>query len=145
VTRGELGDTLALLNACLNASSGILVFIGRRMIVGDRTKRERHKKVMLAAVLASATFLVSYVTRVLLTGTHVDPHTGALHAIYLTILSTHMVLAMVVVPLVLVTLVRGLRERFAAHVKIAKFTYPIWLYVSVTGVLVYVILYRIPA
>jgi len=145
VTRGEIGDALALLNACLNASSGLLVFVGRRLIVADRTKRARHKKMMIAAVATSATFLVSYVTRVLLTGTHVDPHTGALHALYLTILSTHMVLAIAVVPLVLVTLFRGLRERFPAHVKIAKVTYPIWLYVSVTGVLVYVILYRVPA
>lgn len=145
MTRGEIGDALALVNACLNATTGILVFVGRRMIVADRTRRERHKKVMIAAVVTSATFLASYLTRVFLTGTHADPHSGALHVLYLAILSSHMLLAMAVVPLVLVTLFRGLRSRFPAHVKIAKLTYPIWLYVSVTGVLVYVILYRIPA
>jgi len=100
---------------------------------------------MIAAVVASATFLVSYLTRVWLTGTHADPHTGAVHALYLLILGTHMVLAVVVVPLVLITLARGLRDRITSHRKIAKYTYPIWLYVSVTGVLVYAILYHLPA
>jgi uncharacterized membrane protein YozB (DUF420 family) len=143
VTRGELGDTLALVNATLNATSGILVFVGRRFIKAG--KRETHRKLMIAAVVASATFLVSYLTRVWLTGTHADPHTGAVHALYLLILGTHMVLAMVVVPLVLITLARGLRDRITSHRKIAKYTYPIWLYVSVTGVLVYAILYHLPA
>jgi putative membrane protein len=142
VTATEVGDGLALVNAALNATSGALVFAGRRKI--KRGDRAGHKRLMIAAVAASGLFLTSYLTRVMLTGTHVDPHTGLLHVVYLAILSTHMLLAMVVVPLVLVTLVRGLRERFTAHRKIAKYTYPIWLYVSITGVLVYVILYRVP-
>jgi putative membrane protein len=100
---------------------------------------------MIGAVVASAVFLTSYLTRVALTGTHVDPHVGFVHVLYLAILGTHMTLAIVVVPLVLVTLARGLRERFAAHRAIARYTYPIWLYVSVTGVLVYLVLYHVPA
>ena len=140
MTRAELGDTLALVNAMLNGTSGLLVFIGRRFIKAG--KRETHKKLMIAAVATSATFLASYLTRVALTGTHEDPHKGIVHALYLAILLSHMLLAMAVVPLVLVTLFRGLKERIAAHRKIAKYTYPIWLYVSVTGVLVYVILYH---
>ncbi len=142
MTRAELGDDLAFVNAMLNATSGVLVFTGRRLIKAGR--RDTHKKAMIGAVVASAVFLASYLTRVALTGTHVDPHSGVVHAVYLAILGSHMILAMVVVPLVLVTLVRGLRERFAAHRKVAQYTYPIWLYVSVTGVLVYVVLYHVP-
>ncbi len=142
MTREALGDSLAFVNALLNATSGVCVFAGRRMIAAGR--RETHKKLMLAAVTSSTVFLVSYVTRVILTGTHVDPHHGALHAIYMVILSTHMMLAMALVPFVLVTLARGLKGRFALHKSIAKYTYPMWMYVSVTGVLVYVILYHVP-
>jgi putative membrane protein len=143
VTRAEIGDSLAMVNAMLNATSGVLVFVGRRYIKAGQ--RETHKKVMIGAVVASGTFLVSYLVRVWLTGTHADPHTGVVHALYLAILGTHMLLAITLVPFVLITLVRGLRERFGAHRKIAKYTYPMWLYVSVTGVLVYAILYHLPA
>ena len=142
MTRESIGDTLALVNAALNATSGVLVFVGRRMIAAHR--RETHKKLMIGAVACSALFLASYVTRVALTGTHVDPHHGALHAFYIAILSTHMMLAMALVPFVLVTLSRGLKDRIPAHRAIAKYTYPMWMYVSVTGVLVYVILYHVP-
>ncbi|HEY8079163.1 MAG TPA: DUF420 domain-containing protein [Labilithrix sp.] len=129
------------MNALLNATSGLCVFVGRRMIAAGR--RETHKKLMIAAVTASSVFLVSYVTRVILTGTHVDPHHGALHALYMLILSTHMMLAMALVPFVLVTLSRGLKGRFPQHRAIAKYTYPMWIYVSVTGVIVYVVLYHL--
>jgi putative membrane protein len=141
VTRAALGDSLALVNAMLNATSGMLVFAGRRMIKAGR--RATHKKMMIGAVVASSLFLASYLTRVGLTGTHVDPHHGVLHAVYLAILSSHMMLAIALVPFVLVTLVRGLKERFAPHRAIARITYPMWLYVSITGVLVYAILYHL--
>jgi uncharacterized membrane protein YozB (DUF420 family) len=142
VSRAELGDALALVNACLNATSGVLLVMGRRAIKAGR--RETHKKIMLATVGTSAVFLACYLTRVALTGTHADPHTGALHAIYLAILGTHMILAMTVPVFAIVLVVLGYRERFTKHRRIARVAFPIWLYVSVTGVLVYVILYRVP-
>ncbi len=142
MTRAELGDTLALVNAMLNATSGILLVLGRRAIKAG--KRETHKRLMLATVGTSAVFLTSYLTRVALTGTHADPHHGAVHAIYLVILLTHMTLASAVPVLAIILLVRAYRERFAAHRKLARYTYPIWLYVSVTGVIVYVMLYHLP-
>ena len=84
MTRGEFGDHLALVNAMLNATSGMLVLVGRRAIAAG--KRATHKRLMIGAVVASGVFLLSYLTRVMLTGTHVDPHRGALHAIYIAIL-----------------------------------------------------------
>lgn len=142
MTRGEIGDHLALVNAMLNATSGVLVVSGRRAIKAG--KRETHKRLMLAAVVTSAVFLASYLTRVALTGTHVDPHKGAIHAIYLVVLGSHMLLAMAVPVLVIVVLVRAYRERLAEHRALARYTYPIWLYVSVTGVIVYAMLYHLP-
>jgi putative membrane protein len=138
-----LGDSLAFVNAMLNATSGVLLVVARRAI--KRGERDLHKRLMLSAVAVSGAFLVSYLTRVALTGTHADPHTGALHAFYLAVLATHMLLAMAVVPLALGSLWLGLRGRFAAHKKLVKWTYPVWLYVSVTGVVVYVVLYHVPA
>lgn len=142
MTRGELGDSLAFMNALLNASSGILVFLGRAAI--KRGDRARHRQLMLTAVSTSAIFLVTYVTRVILTGTHADPHHGIVHTVYLFVLTSHMFLAMMVLPLVIVLLVRALKGQFARHRKLARYTYPIWLYVSVTGVIVYVMLYHLP-
>jgi putative membrane protein len=143
MTRASLGDTLALVNALLNASSGVILVVARRAI--RRGDRARHKRLMLSAVSVSALFLASYLARVALTGTHADPHTGAVHAFYLTVLVSHMLLAMLVVPLVLGALWLGLRGRFATHKKLVRYTFPIWLYVSVTGVVVYVVLYHVPA
>jgi putative membrane protein len=82
---------------------------------------------------------------VALTGTHVDPHHGFVHAAYLAILGSHMLLAMLVVPLVLVALVFAWRRRFDKHRAVARWTFPVWLYVSVTGVVVYAMLYHLPA
>jgi putative membrane protein len=141
VTRGELGDTLALVNACLNATSAVLLVTARMAI--RRGARARHRALMLTALGTSALFLCSYLTRVALTGTHADPHTGIVHVLYLTVLGSHMLLAMAVPPLALVVLWRALKERFARHKQLARITYPIWLYVSVTGVVVYVMLYHL--
>jgi putative membrane protein len=115
--------------------------LGRRAIKAG--KRETHKRFMLATVGVSAVFLTSYLTRVALTGTHVDPHRGAIHVLYLVILLTHMTLAAAVPFLAIILLVRAFREQFAAHRKLARYTDPIWLYVSVTGVIVYVMLYHL--
>jgi uncharacterized membrane protein YozB (DUF420 family) len=142
MTRGELGDTLALVNACLNGTSAVFLLAGRWAIA--RGYRTRHRNYMLAAFGTSALFLTTYLTRVALTGTHKDPHVGFVHGLYLAILGTHMVLAIAVVPLVLRALYLAYKQRFDAHRRVARVTFPVWLYVSVTGVLVYVILYRVP-
>jgi putative membrane protein len=143
VTHAELGDSLAALNAVLNGTAAVLLLSGRVAIARKRT--QVHRALMLSAFVVSALFLCSYLTRVALTGTHLDPHHGWLHAAYLAILGTHMILAMCVVPLVVTALVFAWRKRFARHRAVARWTFPIWLYVSVTGVVVYVVLYRVPA
>ncbi|MFO0677878.1 MAG: DUF420 domain-containing protein [Polyangiaceae bacterium] len=142
MTTSEIGDSLALVNAFLNGTSATLIVAGR-LAIAQRNKNV-HRALMLGAFATSALFLASYLTRVALTGTHADPHTGALHTIYLAILITHMILAIAVVPMIFRTLFLAWKGRFADHKKAARWTFPVWLYVSVTGVLVYVILYRIP-
>ena len=134
-----LETTLPAVNAGLNTLAALLVVAG--WVAIRRGRRDVHRKLMLAAVGASALFLASYVTRMLLTGVHRFPGTGTLKAVYLAVLGSHTILAAIVAPLVLVTLALGLRSRFAVHRKVARATAPIWLYVSVTGVAVYVLLY----
>lgn len=143
MTREQIGDTLALVNAILNASSAVLIVMGRIAIAKKVVKV--HRAAMIGAFLTSALFLCSYLTRVAMTGTHADPHSGPLHVFYIGMLISHMILAVAVVPLVLRTLWLARGRRFPEHRAIARITFPIWLYVSVTGVLVYVILYRVPA
>jgi putative membrane protein len=138
-----IGESLALLNAVLNGTSASLLLTGRVAVAQKRVKM--HRGLMIAAFTTSTIFLASYLTRFALTGAHKDPHTGWFHLAYLIVLLTHMFLAMAVVPLVLRTLWLAYKKRFEAHRKIAKFTFPVWLYVSVTGVLVYVMLYVVPA
>ena len=138
-----IGDTLAGVNATLNGTCAVLLLSGRVAIARRRVRT--HRAFMVAAFVASCVFLVSYLTRVALTGTHKDPHTGLVHVTYLFVLFTHMTLAMVVVPLVLRSLWLAYKARFAAHARIARLTFPVWLYVSVTGVVVYLMLYVLPA
>jgi putative membrane protein len=134
-----LADALPSVNAALNATSAVLVLGGFAAIRAGR--RELHRRLMLAGVTASGLFLVSYLTRVALTGTHRFPAEGALRAAYLAILGSHTLLAAAAAPLVLFTLSLSLRSRFAQHRRVARWTLPIWMYVSVTGVVVYVMLY----
>lgn len=136
-----LADLLPPLNATLNATSATLAVLGFAAI--RRGDVRRHRALMLAALLTSAAFLVSYLARVALTGTHRFPGDGALRTAYLLVLGTHTVLAALAAPLVLRTAFLALRERFPAHRRIARATLPVWLYVSVTGVLVYVMLYHL--
>ncbi|MBI5070205.1 MAG: DUF420 domain-containing protein [Deltaproteobacteria bacterium] len=127
------------LNAALNGLSALLLLAGWRAIrAGDR---ERHRRRMLAAFGVSCAFLVSYLTRVALTGTHRFPGTGWLRAGYLALLFSHTLLAAACLPLVLGSLSYALRGQFPSHRRVARWTLPAWLYVSVTGVLVYVVLY----
>jgi len=142
MTNAEIGDTLALANAALNGTSAVLLLAGRVAIAQRRIRT--HRGLMLAAFVVSSVFLASYLTRVALTGTHADPHHGWLHAAYLAILGSHMILAMTVVPMVMRSLYLAYRKRFVEHRRIARLTFPVWLYVSVTGVIVYVVLYRVP-
>jgi putative membrane protein len=137
----SLGDALPAVNAILNATSAVLLALGFRAIrAGDRP---RHRALMLAAVGTSTLFLASYLTRVALTGTHRFPGGGALKAVYLAVLGSHTLLAAIAAPLVVLTLALALRARFPSHRRLARWTLPIWLYVSVTGVLVYVMLYHL--
>jgi putative membrane protein len=133
-------EDLPALNASLNALSGILLVIGYAFI---RTRRvEMHRRCMLAAFATSSLFLVSYLVYHAQVGSVPFTREGFVRPVYFTILVTHVVLAALVVPLAVVTLSRGLQGRYDQHIRIARWTFPIWLYVSVTGVLVYVLLYQ---
>jgi len=137
----SLGQVLPPVNAALNATSAGLLLLGWRAIRSGR--RERHRALMLSALGTSVLFLAGYLTRVALTGTHRFPGTGALRAAYLALLGSHTVLAAATVPLVLRALWLAWHGRFEAHRGIARIAFPVWLYVSVTGVLVYLVLYQV--
>jgi uncharacterized membrane protein YozB (DUF420 family) len=129
------------LNAVLNGTSAVLV--GSGIVLIKRGHREAHKRAMIAAFITSSLFLISYL--------YYHAHVGSVHfqghgwsrPVYFSILLTHTVLAAVIVPFVLVTLTRGLRGRYEKHIRSARWTYPMWLYVSITGVVIYLMLYRI--
>jgi len=131
---------LPALNAALNATATVLLVTGWALIRAKRV--EQHRRCMLAAVAVSALFLASYLTYHYQVGSVPFTRQGIVRPIYFTILLTHVVLAFVTLPLAIVTLTRGLNGRVAQHRAIARWTMPIWLYVSVTGVLVYVLLYQ---
>ena len=132
---------LPTVNATLNATSGILLVLGYRQI--RRGNRERHRRLMLAAFSCSVLFLISYLTYHAQVGSVRFQGTGAIRTIYLSILLTHTVLAAAVPFLAAVTLYRAWREDFARHRRLARITLPIWLYVSVTGVVIYWMLYHL--
>ena len=131
---------LPALNALLNATSAVLIAVGWVLI--RRGHRLAHKRVMLAALTSSALFLVSYLTYHAQVGSVRFQGQGPIRTVYFTILLTHTILAVVIVPLVLITVTHGLRERFDRHRRIARVTLPLWAYVSVTGVVIYWMLYR---
>jgi uncharacterized membrane protein YozB (DUF420 family) len=131
---------LPSVNAILNLTAAILLIWGYVLI--RRKQVQTHRKVMLSAFAVSSAFLVCYLIYHAQVGSVRYQKTGALRAIYLSILATHTVLAAAVPPLAIITLNRGLRARFDKHRRIARWTLPIWLYVSVTGVVVYMMLYR---
>lgn len=129
------------LNAVLNLSSFVLLLGGYYFI--RRKRVTAHLSCMLAALGVSILFLVSYLTYHYNYGSVRFQGEGVVRTIYLVILLTHAVLAAVIVPLIIVTLRRALRGDFGRHRKIARWTYPLWLYVSITGVIVYLMLYRL--
>lgn len=129
------------INAVLNGTSAVLLVIGRGYI--KRGRMAAHRAVMLTALASSTLFLSSYL--------YYHWHVGSVHfqgqgfwrPVYFTILISHTLLAITIVPMVIITLSRALRERFDRHRAIARWTYPLWLYVSVTGVVVYFMLYQL--
>ena len=141
MTAQTLGDLLAPLNAALNLASALcllggLWFIRRRNVGGHRTA-------MAAAVASSVLFLAFYLFRFSLTGTHRFAGVGLAKVFYLGILFSHMVLAILLGPLVLRLLLLVWRRRFHAHGRLARWVLPIWVYVSLTGLLVYLLLYHV--
>lgn len=138
--RSQIGDILAMVNASLNATSALALASGYVFI--RRRQARLHRRAMVTALSASALFLVFYLTRVAFTGTHEFAGEGAAKVAYLTILFSHMVLAVVVVPLVLRLLWLLRKRRFHDHARLARWTFPIWAYVSVTGLVVYLMLYQ---
>ena len=132
---------LPTLNAVLNTLSAFFLVSGYRSIRQRRIAA--HKRYMLAAIGTSSLFLVSYLTYHYHAGSKHFPGQGAIRAVYFSILISHTVLAAAIVPLVLMTLRRALRGEFQRHAHLARRTLPLWLYVSVTGVVVYWMLYRL--
>ena len=132
---------LPALNATLNGVATVFLVAGYAFI--RARKLAAHRASMLAAVTASALFLASYVVYHANAGSKPFQGTGPVRMVYFAILMTHIVLAAAIVPMVLMTLARALRQRFDLHAVIARWTFPIWLYVSVTGVVIYVMLYRL--
>jgi len=129
------------LNASLNGASAILITTGRALI--RRQKVRLHRACMITAVVTSSLFLVSYLYYHAHVGSVHFPGQGWIRPVYFAILISHTFLAAVVVPMILFSLSYGLRGRFDRHRRIARWTYPVWLYVSVTGVVVYIMLYQI--
>ena len=131
------------INATLNGASACLLLLGRALIA--RKRIAQHRAVMLTALGTSTLFLVSYL--------YYHAHVGSVHfrgqgwlrPLYFTILISHTILAAAIVPLVLITLNRALKARFPAHRSIARWTFPLWLYVSITGVVIYLMLYHLYA
>ena len=137
------GDRLASLNAFLNAFSACALFAGYLAIRARNIRR--HRAFMITALVASALFLASYLARLALTGVHRFPLEGPVRTAYYLLLGSHTILAVVALPFVLRTIwLSAVRRSFEKHRRIAVWTFPIWAYVSVTGVLVYLMLYHLP-
>ncbi len=142
----ELADHLAAVNATLNALSGLLLVVGWRIIKSGRNdpaKRTAHRNVMLGAFGVSGVFLLCYLARVALSGTHPYPPEAPGRLFYLVMLASHVILAATVPFLAIGAIWLGWKQRWAQHVKVVKIALPVWLYVSVTGVGVYLMLYQL--
>jgi putative membrane protein len=137
----EFVSYLPHLNACLNTTSALLLFTGYRFIRARNVVA--HRACQIAALAISILFLASYLTYHFNHGATRFQGTGLVRPFYFTILTTHTILAIVIVPLVILTFYRAFRGDFVRHRKIARITLPLWLYVSITGVVIYVMLYRL--
>lgn len=136
-----IGNLLAPLNALLNLTSTICLLAGYRFI--KKKKTLQHRRAMLGAVGASGLFLVFYLLRLALTGTHRFAGEGLAKAAYFGLLFSHMILAAVLVPLVPTLLVLAWKGSFQGHARLARWTFPLWMYISVSGLLVYILLYHV--
>lgn len=132
---------LPILNAMLNGASGILLLVGHRFI--NTNRRNLHKRTMLSVLMTSFLFLVWSSVYHYFHGSEHFRGQGIVRPLYFLILGSHTILAAAIVPLALLTVTRGLKGDFLRHKGIAKWTYPIWLYVSVTGVVIYLMLYQL--
>ena len=132
---------LPSVNAALNFTAAVLLVWGYTLI--RRKRVQTHRKVMIAAFATSSLFLICYIVYHAQVGSVHFPKTGPIRAVYFSILTSHTLLALTVPVLAIITLNRGLRARYDKHRKIARWTLPIWLYVSVTGVVVYLMLYHL--
>ena len=130
-----------IINATLNGTSALLLLVGHNFI--KRGRIAEHRAVMISAVVTSCLFLISYLYYHFHVGSVRFQGQGWSRPIYFSILISHTLLAIAIVPLVIITLTRALRERFDRHAAIARWTYPLWLYVSVTGVVIYFMLYHL--
>jgi uncharacterized membrane protein YozB (DUF420 family) len=128
------------LNAALNGTCAVLLILGRIAIA--RREIDRHRKLMVGAFATSTVFLISYLIRFATSGSHKYPGDGLDKIFYLVVLFSHMVLAVVLVPLVIRALLFALRGQYDRHMRVVKWGWPIWMYVSVTGVIVYFMLYH---
>jgi uncharacterized membrane protein YozB (DUF420 family) len=137
----EFISYLPHVNACLNGTSALLLFTGYTFIKSRNVTA--HRTCQVAALVVSLLFLASYLTYHFHHGATRFQGTGVVRPIYFTILTTHTILAIVIVPLVVLTFYRAFRNDFTRHRRIARITLPLWLYVSVTGVIVYLMLYQI--
>ena len=136
-------DVLPALNASLNGATACLITTGFVMIKRGNVKV--HKRCMITACLLSVIFLASYITYHFGGGGFTRyPSVGVMRMLYISILTSHTILAVITLPLVIITVILALRQKFEKHKKLARWTFPIWLYVSVTGVIIYLMLYQLP-
>ncbi len=131
---------LPALNATLNALSFVFLVTGYAFI--RRNRRDAHRNCMVAALVVSALFLTSYVIYHLNVGSVPFQKTGWIRTVYFAVLIPHVILAAAIVPMILITVSRALSKRFDSHRRIARWTLPLWMYVSITGVVVYLMLYQ---
>lgn len=131
---------LPAVNATLNATSGIFLLTGYVLIKQRRITA--HRNAMLAAFTSSTLFLISYLVYHYHVGSHPFRGQGAIRQVYFAILISHVILAVVILPFIISTLTKGLRAQYVRHKRVAKWTFPLWMYVSVTGVIVYLMLYQ---
>jgi hypothetical protein len=132
---------LPMVNACLNGSSAVLLALGGWLI--HRGRRDAHRRCMLAALLCSALFLASYLYYHSQVGTTRFVEPAGFRPFYLALLLSHTLLAVVIVPLIFLTFLHALKGRFERHKALARWTFPLWMYVSVTGVIIYLLLYQV--
>lgn len=134
-------EHMPLLNACLNATATVLLLAGYIMI--KKGRRETHTKLMIGALVFSAAFLTSYVIYHYHAGSTPYPHQGWTRPLYFLILIPHIILATVMVPFIIAMVIFAVLRKFERHKRLARWVWPVWIYVSISGVIVYLMLYQL--